>query len=220
MEIARNTVVAFGFDHLLMEVVAAALSSRGWRVVDSAMRSLSEGVMEIALVSSSGSVESVIASLRRARAEFPAARVVLFGVQGADADFLRFVEEGMKAWVAPSQGLKDLDDTLLQVLLNRTLTSGRVTQLVLNNIGRLSGQRLGGAENQLTPREEEILLLIGDGLSNKEIAVRLCITPNTVKNHVHHLLEKLQVRSRYEAYWIRTRVRRALPMGTIRKQGA
>jgi two-component system NarL family response regulator len=59
--------------------------------------------------------------------------------------------------------------------------------------------------DQLTPREEEVLRLIRDGFGNKEIASRLCISPNTVKNHVHHLLEKLKVRSRHEAAWMRHR---------------
>ena len=52
---------------------------------------------------------------------------------------------------------------------------------------------------QLTPRELEILTLIVDGLSNKEIAVRLCIELATVKNHVHSVLQKMHVRRRGEA---------------------
>ena len=51
----------------------------------------------------------------------------------------------------------------------------------------------------LTSREQEIAALIGKGLSNKDIAVRLHIEVATVKNHVHHVLEKLQVRSRGQA---------------------
>ena len=60
-------------------------------------------------------------------------------------------------------------------------------------------------------REEEIFRLIQDGLSNKEIATQLHITPNTVKNHVHRLLEKLKVRSRHEAAWLRARQPRPEP---------
>jgi DNA-binding NarL/FixJ family response regulator len=51
----------------------------------------------------------------------------------------------------------------------------------------------------LTAREREILRLIDDGCSNKEIAQRLSIEVTTVKNHVHHILEKLGVRRRAEA---------------------
>jgi two-component system nitrate/nitrite response regulator NarL len=53
--------------------------------------------------------------------------------------------------------------------------------------------------HRLTPREEEILDLVGQGLSNKEIAARLYIEVTTVKNHVHNILEKLGVSRREEA---------------------
>jgi DNA-binding CsgD family transcriptional regulator len=48
----------------------------------------------------------------------------------------------------------------------------------------------------LTRREREIAALIGEGLSNKEIAIDLRIGPSTVKNHIHNILEKLNVRRR------------------------
>ena len=51
----------------------------------------------------------------------------------------------------------------------------------------------------LTRRESEILELIAAGLSNKEIAKDLHLSLHTVKNHVHRILEKLEVKSRYEA---------------------
>jgi two-component system nitrate/nitrite response regulator NarL len=51
----------------------------------------------------------------------------------------------------------------------------------------------------LTAREREVLKLVDGGLSNKEIAVRLRIEVSTVKNHVHNLLDKLNVTSRMQA---------------------
>ena len=53
----------------------------------------------------------------------------------------------------------------------------------------------------LTCRERQILTLIEEGLSNKEIAVRLQIEIQTVKNHVHNILEKFQLDNRREAVW-------------------
>ena len=49
----------------------------------------------------------------------------------------------------------------------------------------------------LSPRERAVALLIGGGLSNKEVARELGLTPGTVKGHVHNILQKLGVRSRY-----------------------
>jgi two-component system, NarL family, nitrate/nitrite response regulator NarL len=54
-------------------------------------------------------------------------------------------------------------------------------------------------ERVLTQRQQQIVLLLGEGLSNKEIARRLSLGTSTVKNHVHDILDRLQVTSRSEA---------------------
>jgi two-component system NarL family response regulator len=66
----------------------------------------------------------------------------------------------------------------------------------------------GDGERRLTRREIEILGLVSEGLSNKQIAQRLVISQNTVKNHVRNILEKLRLRSRAEAaaFAVRTRL--------------
>jgi DNA-binding NarL/FixJ family response regulator len=51
----------------------------------------------------------------------------------------------------------------------------------------------------LTEKEREVLILLGQGMTNKEIAARLSRSPNTIKIHVSHILEKLNLRSRTEA---------------------
>ncbi len=61
------------------------------------------------------------------------------------------------------------------------------------------GSAAAGSDMALTRRETEILQLVADGLSNKEIAARLVITEGTVKNHVHNALEKLHFENRIQA---------------------
>jgi DNA-binding NarL/FixJ family response regulator len=143
--------------------------------------------------------------LRRARAEFPSCKVVVLGTKGSDADLVRFIAEGASGCVLVSQGLADLVAVLEMLRENRALSSGRITQLVIDAIHRLSENPPPDLQACLSLREEQIFRLIQDGLSNKEIASRLHITSNTVKNHVHHLLEKLNVRSRHEAAWLRAK---------------
>ena len=64
----------------------------------------------------------------------------------------------------------------------------------------MADQRPVRAElGELTVRERQIARLLDEGLSNKEIAIQLCIEVATVKNHVHNILEKLNVQRRAEA---------------------
>jgi two-component system NarL family response regulator len=204
MDSSRNLVASFDLDRLFHEILRTALKASGWRLLDPKCPGPcnADAEAEIILVAGSGPVLAVIQRLRRARAEFPTCKVVLLGAKGSDTDLVRFIAEGASGCVLMSQGLADLVAVLEMIQENRSPSSGHITQLVIGAIHRLSTNPQPDPEACLTQREEEILRLIQDGLSNKEIASRLHITSNTVKNHVHHLLEKLKVRNRHEAAWL------------------
>ena len=70
---------------------------------------------------------------------------------------------------------------------------------LLREWGVRAVRRRPNALGSLTTREQEILALLGEGLSNREIAARLFITPKTVEHHVGHLLTKLDLKRRAEA---------------------
>jgi DNA-binding NarL/FixJ family response regulator len=206
MDSSNDLIVSVGLDRLFHEIVKAALSNYGWRVLDPERHpSVGDAQAEIALVAGSGPVQVVVDRVRQTRAQYPAGKVVLLGVGGTEADLVRFIEEGVSGYVAMNEGVSELIETLQMVRSNQTPSSGRVTQLVIRTIRRLSEDARSILEARLTLRQQEIFRLVQEGLSNKEIASRLRITPNTVKNHVHHLLEKLRVRNRHEAAWLRTK---------------
>jgi DNA-binding NarL/FixJ family response regulator len=191
---------------LFQEIVGAALAAWGWHMLDvEEGHSFPIDAAEIVLVGASGSADTVLERVWCARAQFPSGRVVLLGAQASDSDLVRFIEAGVTAHVGSGESLTELIDILEMVRNNCTPSSGRITQLVLGTIRQRSREPAPAPDPQLTAREKEILRLIRGGLSNKEIAVQLRIAPNTVKNHVHHLLEKLKVRSRHEAAWLEAR---------------
>jgi two-component system, NarL family, nitrate/nitrite response regulator NarL len=201
MALAKDAVVSIGLDRLLHELIKAVLAEYGWGVIEPKSLGADEEA-SIVLLAAAGSVETIINAVRFVRVQFPAGRIVLLGAEGASADIVRFIEEGVSAYCSTRDGLSDFVNLLQMVRNNRVSCSGHVTQLVLSAIRKRSGKS-PAVQDRLTMREEEVLRLIRDGFGNKEIASRLCISPNTVKNHVHHLLEKLKVRSRHEAAWMR-----------------
>jgi|ERR1700733_2132845 len=209
----QHVLVIFGLDRLFYEIVAAAMSQHGWRVSEFEQdHPHSDRAADVVLVFAYGESESVLQAVGSARAEFPRAKIVLLGTEISDRDVIRYIEAGVNAYVLSTQSLADLVSAIQMVHNNQTPASGRVTHLVLGNIGRLTRQRDSAPEARLTQREEEILQLVGAGFGNKEIASHLGIAANTVKNHVHHILEKLKVKSRHEASWVSSRLRRGFPI--------
>jgi DNA-binding NarL/FixJ family response regulator len=217
MESTRNFVFVYGLDPLFYEIVVAVLSNHGWCARGPMDYFRTPECRELALVFGTANGQSLTEAVRHVHNEVPTAKIVLVGVQPTESELLRFIEEGVSAYLPTSEGLAGFLETLQQVRDNRTSCHGRITQLLFKSIKRLSREQITGCETPLTVREAEILQLIVAGLSNKEIADRLCIASNTVKNHVHHLLTKLQAKSRHELAWFQTRSQgRFLPTETSR----
>ena len=109
-------------------------------------------------------------------------------------------EAGAAGYLLRSDPLVELVAVIGSVARGETRCSPRVAAALLRRVATLSHERRHQAEpTRLTAREREVLQLVDDGLSNKQIARRLSIELRTVKNHVHHILEKFQVHRRAEA---------------------
>ena len=119
-------------------------------------------------------------------------RIVLF-TELEKRELRRFYAVGVHAVVR-----KNADPQLLLQTLRQVASGQKVLQLPLYDQAE-SGQPGGDAEKAitaLTDRERQILRLVSEGLSNKEIGRRLKITDGTIKVHLHHIFEKLQVSNR------------------------
>jgi DNA-binding NarL/FixJ family response regulator len=140
-----------------------------------------------------------IAGARRLRDAAPAVHIVGFGVQEDEREILACAEAGLSGYVPSDASLDDLVARVDSVARGELLCTPRTAALLFRSLGRHAAAPEVQAPADLTAREREVLTLINRGLSNKEIAVRLRIEVSTVKNHVHNLLEKLQVTSRAQA---------------------
>ena len=144
-----------------------------------------------------------MATLQNLRGTVPAVRSVVLGLPETEADVLACAEAGAAGYIPREGSVEDLIGTLHRVVRGETLCSPRIVGSLFRRVATLAVERRSAtASERLTARESEIVELIRHGLSNREIAGRLCIELSTVKNHVHNILEKLQVRCRTEvAAW-------------------
>jgi DNA-binding NarL/FixJ family response regulator len=134
--------------------------------------------------------------------EFPAAKVLLLGVP-ENPLFVPEPPNGSNTVYVPRQAsLEELIAVIEQVCSGKPvcrpwMAGSRFGRDPLVNV--LPDGGLEAGQTLLTPRERQIVELIGAGLTNKQIAVSLHLSLHTVKNHVHNILEKLDLPDRHAA---------------------
>jgi two-component system, NarL family, nitrate/nitrite response regulator NarL len=137
-------------------------------------------------------------------------RVLAIGVLEHEDQVIACAEAGIAGYVTPSGSLNDLVQTIRDAARGEFNCPPRIAACLLRRLAAVGAEgRQVQPPPRLTMRELEIVRLIDRGLSNKEIAKQLSIQPATVKNHVHNILEKLDVRRRTDAV-ARLRSHRAL----------
>jgi DNA-binding NarL/FixJ family response regulator len=200
---------------LMCSIIAAALKHEpDMRVVglatdvDEALDLIWRCNCDLVLVNVNLPNDGTLKLIRSAKA-FSSVKVLVMGLAKAEEEvILRYIEAGAAGYVLGEDSVEDLLKNMRAVYHGEALVSPEVAAAMISRITELaepySTIEPGGEEaTELTPREREVLDLVGEGLSNQEIAVRLVIEVGTVKNHVHNILRKLDVSSRQDAamYW-------------------
>lgn len=187
------------------ENLAAILTTAGlpeplmaWDL-DSVHRVLRDSVPHIALVNMV--TRDNVALVRLIRERCPDAKVIIVGAAIEDeAAIVAFAEAGVAGYHLRSHSLGDLVQLIRAVNDGEPSCPPAVSAILLKRLSSLATQREPVAKDPfLTVREGEILRMLEAGMSNREIADRLCIALHTVKNHVHNILGKLGVSTRMEA---------------------
>jgi DNA-binding NarL/FixJ family response regulator len=129
----------------------------------------------------------------------PGCRVVAFGVVDDEREVIHCVEQGVSGFVSRDAGLDQLVEIIQSVARGEFSCTPRETTLLLQGVRTLAADRRPGAPSCLTGREQQVIALVDNGLSNKDIAHRLGIELSTVKNHIHNILSKLHTTRRGEA---------------------
>lgn len=138
--------------------------------------------------------------IRDLREDDAGTKILAFAVEEVASDILRCAEAGAAGYVAEEASLDDLAAAIASIAQGELLCSPRIAAKLFGCLSERGTRAPDVPDTKaLTSREREVYECIRRGDSNKEIARRLNIAEPTVKNHVHHLLAKLAVRSRAQA---------------------
>jgi DNA-binding NarL/FixJ family response regulator len=129
----------------------------------------------------------------------PAAKLVVFSATGNEQEVVRYAEAGVAGYVSLESSREDLVEIVQSAARGELLCPPNVAGALLRRVHVLAPRQPKLDESPLTARELEVAELMDAGLSNKQIALQLCIELATVKNHVHRILEKVDARRRGEA---------------------
>ncbi len=134
--------------------------------------------------------------------ERPRSKLIILGLHEDEQAVLRFIEAGASGYIPIEGSLEDLMKAIKVVSRGEAVCSPRIAYSMFSRVAELAQTHRDRSQIEpitLTSREDEVLQLIANGLSNKQIADQLFISLYTVKNHVHNILDKLQVRHRSDA---------------------
>jgi two-component system, NarL family, nitrate/nitrite response regulator NarL len=130
----------------------------------------------------------------------PSVRIIAIGVLDSDAEVLACAEAGAVGYVTRDGSFEELVAAVQHAARGELHVTPRLAASLARRLAALAAAHQPEQEpTRLSRREREIAALLTEDLSNKEIAVRLGIEVATVKNHVHNLLEKLNVHRRSDA---------------------
>ena len=128
-------------------------------------------------------------------------KTLVIDVPDTESDILYCIESGgASGYLLRNASVEDLVNNIKAIARGETLCSPRIASLTFCRMSRLAHQRedvRAASRLGLTRREAEIVALIENGLSNKDIAVRLQIEVSTVKNHIHNILDKAHLHDRH-----------------------
>ncbi len=133
--------------------------------------------------------------------EFPGARIIVMDLAPVQADILQYVKAGANGFILKDTSLKEFLITIRSVAEGSTVLPPVLVDSLFSQIVDYAireGDPLLKESVKMTKREREVIILLGEGLSNKEIAQKIRVSTFTVKSHIHNIMEKLALHTRLE----------------------
>jgi len=141
-------------------------------------------------------------ALPRFTAAVPDLRILVVTGWATERALFACLDHGAHGFLAKSQGLDELVDAVARVAAGEVV----VAPSLLPALVRRTSPHASPGRAALTRRELEVLGLLGEGVGTRELSQRLCVSPNTARNHIRALLAKLGASTRLEAVTIARRL--------------
>ena len=163
----------------------------------SAMQAIQDQVPDAVIMDINlGGTTDGIQATRMIKQRWPDVQVMICTVHEDDEKIFSALRAGATGYLLKRSSIEDILDALDQLLAGGSPMSLGIARRV---VGSFAPQRGAMEDQQLTVREREVLDLLATGRRVKEIAATLFVSPNTVRTHIRHIYEKLQVQGRIEA---------------------
>lgn len=189
-----------GIGHLLneqtdFEVVGEA--QHGAEAVDKAKELMPDLILMDIYMSEMGGLEAT----RLIKGLLPYVKVVILTASEADENIFEAVKAGAQGYLEKKIEPEPFLRMLREVMRGEALISSLTATKILAEFAHLAEREAERVipEQQLSPREEEVLALLAKGATNREIASSLGIRENTVKNHLRNIMDKLHLKNRVQA---------------------
>jgi two-component system NarL family response regulator len=135
------------------------------------------------------------------REKIPDAKVIGMGLIPTQSDIVEFVEAGASGFILKDATVKEFLGTIRSVAQGEKILPPSLAGSLFSHVIELALKKGKGKLSdavRMTKREREIIVLIANGLGNKEIAQQLNVATHTVKSHVHNIMEKLALHTRLQ----------------------
>lgn len=196
--IEDNLLVREGISALLGQVTDLRVVAAGASGGTSLLRHVKPQVVLLDVGLRTGDSLRVAEKVKK---EVPQSKIIVMDLLPVHEEIVEFVTAGVSGFIMKDATLEDLVNTIRTVAKGDQCLPPQLTGTLFSRIARDAVER-GRPEAlesvRMTPREREVINLIAEGLSNKEIADRLHIATYTVRSHVRNVMEKLTLHTRLQ----------------------
>jgi DNA-binding NarL/FixJ family response regulator len=202
----KNSVFLLAGNRLLREALARILKTKGdlslagaVPYTQQAIQQIASSACEILLVDSVATAVSDVQFVREAIQTVPGLKVILIDMHEDEESFLRAVRAGVAGYLLKDASAMDVIAAVRAVSQGEAVCPPRLCLSLFRYVAReWTGVPSFRVKTQLglTRRQQQLVPLIAQGLSNKEIASHMHLSEQTVKNHVHRMLQKVGVNDR------------------------